>query len=111
MLEKAGNSLKTLCLHWGEKIKPLLFLLYILESEICFKSLTYLSICQEMYFSFKPHAPGEITKHLIQLKRLKLEAVQLISPISAVGTESGPLESESLIVCNSLHLACARSAH
>lgn len=76
-----------------------------------FKKWPYLSISHEIYFSFEPHAPGEITKHLIQLKRLKLLAVQLISSIFAIGTESSSLESESLIVPNSLHLAGASSAH
>lgn len=72
---KEGKPLKIIYLDRGEKINKTLcylFMFYIPESEICFKKLPYLSICHEIYFSFKPYAPGEITKHLIQLKRLKL---------------------------------------
>lgn len=76
MLKEEGKPLKIIDLDWGEKIKKALFyylfMFYIPESKICFKKLPYLSICHEIYFSFKSYAPGEITKHLIQLKRLKL---------------------------------------
>lgn len=71
---KRENSSRIIFLYWRQKIKPsiicscftLLNLKYVFKScPICQSVMKYIS-------ASSLHAPGEIAKHLIQLKRLKL---------------------------------------
>lgn len=106
ILEGKDNSFKITCWSWGEKTKPFLhylLLFYIPECKICFQSLPCLSICHEMYFNVKPHAPGKSGNSPGQLKRLspRLQGHQLPGswPLAASNSPGRPVRARHCQAC------------